>query len=257
MAGAGLFIVLLYIWAAWVGCAAHQSLIGPFAVSRVCHWALCSKPTCWNMILHTVTSLHSLTAPLPLQDKFFQQTLPFIIDSAAAVPRHLQQQPLPLLLNSSPDANLEVDANDCVRLLAAAFLCTYPLRTTSIDRPYCREYTALPSINMDSLLRSAFKPQSKPAHAKVVKTRMVLRYFDEMRQRVAAEDPSLRRKIVVQRRPAPSAEDLGKSRSALGDATVLSWKESQVHDSDKLRYAPTQSIPYNWIAKLKHGTGGV
>nr|CDS19301.1 polyADP ribose glycohydrolase [Echinococcus granulosus] len=153
----------------------------------VCRWSLIEKALSSPINSDAVLSYNArfagswnfdhLSAALQIEPCYVQ-LLPKIAGLALKLP-YLITRPIPLLLRNQ-EASVSLSQFQIACLLANAFYCTFPCRSTRSKRS---EYSNFPFINFGILMSRGYRNQTKSTDHKVL---CILHYFN----RVLSSDPS-------------------------------------------------------------------
>jgi poly(ADP-ribose) glycohydrolase len=117
------------------------------------------------------------------RDSFFQETLPFIIETALALP-DLFKKPIPLLMKHVSN-QITLSRHQVACLLANMFLCTFPKRSTSYG-----EYEYYPTANFNSLYSA---PCTKVRQHKL---KCIIHYFKRLEEEIPRGAISFSRQVI-------------------------------------------------------------
>ena len=159
--------------------------------------------------------------------RFFQETLPFIIESALALP-HRCPEPISLL-RAGRTAGVNLTSLQIVSLLANGFLCTFPEDT----RAQAAAERKFPRFNFYMLFEAPEKrwnPKANPVKQHIQKLLCIIHYFE---RQAARSDAELARSIVTfHRRSHEHGRSWERSTTRIGSVTLQVDAQGRIEDVD-------------------------
>lgn len=159
--------------------------------------------------------------------RFFQETLPFIIESALALP-HRCPEPISLL-RAGRTAGVNLTSLQIVSLLANGFLCTFPEDT----RAQAAAERKFPRFNFYMLFEAPEKRwnrEANPVKQHIQKLLCIIHYFE---RQAARSDAELARSIVTfHRRSHEHGRSWERSTTRIGSVTLQVDAQGRIEDVD-------------------------